>query len=164
MLPRAGILIWQGSVRTKKTISVEAKLRNALQLPLAIAIPRTQDGTVITGHNKALMPVGHDDPALTRARTRGSSSEGPEIDGDASDKDHGSKGDDHQLIDPLGVERPDVVRRSTVAFGPPGEKVVDTRERGASLAAPGYTPSSMAGTIELGLPVKEARELEESRT
>lgn len=152
----AGILIWQGSVRTKKTISVEEKLRNALSLPLAIAIPRTQDGTVIAGHNKSLMPNGHDDPTVTRTRTNGEMEDGASIGETATDKGtdsgHDSKGD-HQFIDPLGVgaERPDVNRRSTVAFGPSGEKEIEARERGVSLAAPGYTPAP----LELGPPIKK---------
>jgi len=155
----AGILIWQGSVRTKKTISVESKLRDALQLPLAIAVPRTQDGTVITGQNKAVLPVARDTPAKTR--DVGTTDEGPDIDADSSDKDNDSKGGDHAFLDPLGAERGDVARRSTVASGPPGEKEVEIRQRGASLATPGYTPSTVDGSIELGAPITGVSELEE---
>ncbi|WRT69393.1 uncharacterized protein IL334_006377 [Kwoniella shivajii] len=43
----AAVLIWQGSARTKKSVSVSAKLRDALNVPVAIAIPRSKDGTVL---------------------------------------------------------------------------------------------------------------------
>lgn len=36
--PSAGVLIWQGSARTKKRITVEDRLREALNIPLAIGI------------------------------------------------------------------------------------------------------------------------------
>ncbi|WVF68829.1 hypothetical protein IAT40_003602 [Kwoniella sp. CBS 6097] len=51
----AALLIWQGSARTKKTPAVSQKLREALGVPIAIAVPRTVDGTVLThaGTNKA---------------------------------------------------------------------------------------------------------------
>lgn len=40
------------SARTKKRITVEERLRQALAVPLAVAVPRSKDGTVITGNNK----------------------------------------------------------------------------------------------------------------
>ena len=43
------------SARTKKRETVEDKLRTALGVPLAIALPQTKDGTFITGNNKALI-------------------------------------------------------------------------------------------------------------
>ncbi|OCF31246.1 hypothetical protein I316_07032 [Kwoniella heveanensis BCC8398] len=51
----AALLIWQGSARTKKTPAVSQKLREALGVPIAIAVPRTADGTVLThaGNNNA---------------------------------------------------------------------------------------------------------------
>lgn len=40
----AGVLIWRGSVRTKKRDTVESKLREALGVPLAIGMPAAKDG------------------------------------------------------------------------------------------------------------------------
>lgn len=145
----AAILIWQGSVRTKKTISVEEKLRNALSLPLAIAVPQTKDGTVITGHNNGPLPKGHDDPSITRARTRGEDGSGSE-DG---------KSEPLESVEGDGGDRPDVIRRSTIAFGTSGEKEVEMRQRGSSIAAPGRGAS--AGGQGLSSPITEASELEE---
>ncbi|WVQ96361.1 hypothetical protein IAU59_003466 [Kwoniella sp. CBS 9459] len=44
----AALLTWQGSARTKKTPAVSQKLREALGVPIAIAVPRTADRTVLT--------------------------------------------------------------------------------------------------------------------
>ncbi|RXK38019.1 hypothetical protein M231_04688 [Tremella mesenterica] len=49
----AAILIWRGSVRTKKTISVEHKLRQALGVPLSSSTPTTKDGTIVVSSNSA---------------------------------------------------------------------------------------------------------------
>ena len=143
----AAILIWRGGVRTKKTVSVEEKLRNALQLPLAIAMPQTKDGTIITGHNQAKMPRGHDDPSITRARTH-----------DGSDDGDGKSGT-IELDSMSEGERPEG-RRSTIAFGPSGEKEVDMRQRGNTIAAPERGLAS-AGGQGLSSPIKEDTELEE---
>ncbi|WVW86585.1 hypothetical protein I302_108635 [Kwoniella bestiolae CBS 10118] len=43
----AAVLIWQGSARTKKSALVSKKLRDALNVPIAIGIPRSVDGTVL---------------------------------------------------------------------------------------------------------------------
>jgi hypothetical protein len=142
----AAILIWRGGVRTKQTVSVEGKLRNALQLPLAIAIPQTRDGTIITGNNEHRMPKGHDDPDITRVRTHG---EDPE--------DGVGKSRVADII--VGDERPNVPRRCTIAFGTSGEKEVNVRERGASIAAPERGLAS-AGGQGFSLPIKEATEIE----
>nr|XP_018260564.1 uncharacterized protein I303_07489 [Kwoniella dejecticola CBS 10117]OBR82722.1 hypothetical protein I303_07489 [Kwoniella dejecticola CBS 10117] len=47
----AAVLIWQGSARTKKSALVSNKLREALNVPIALAIPRTIDGTVLNSTN-----------------------------------------------------------------------------------------------------------------
>ncbi|WWC93115.1 uncharacterized protein L201_008082 [Kwoniella dendrophila CBS 6074] len=50
----AAVLIWQGSARTKKSALVSKKLRAALNVPVAIGIPRSSDGTVLNSTtNKA---------------------------------------------------------------------------------------------------------------
>ncbi|WWD20032.1 hypothetical protein CI109_104505 [Kwoniella shandongensis] len=49
----AAVLIWQGSVRTKKNVEVSKKLREALSVPLAIGVPRTQDNTVLLSNNNS---------------------------------------------------------------------------------------------------------------
>ncbi|KAK6909033.1 hypothetical protein I203_103043 [Kwoniella mangroviensis CBS 8507] len=46
----AAVLIWQGSARTKKSALVSEKLRNALNVPVAIGIPRSVDGTVLVSN------------------------------------------------------------------------------------------------------------------
>jgi hypothetical protein len=141
-------LIWQGSVRTKKTISVEEKLRDALKLPLSIALPRTQDGTVIAGRNETLPLSQGEDPSLTQTRTKDGSDDGDE-DGKS------------EPIDPSNEDKPR--RRSTVVFGPtPGqdEEVVQ-RQRGTTIAAPGRGSVSL-GTERgpLGSPIIEGKELD----
>lgn len=143
----AGILIWRGGVRTKKTVSVEDKLRKALQVPLAIGMPTTKDGTKITEIKKSPSTSKRDNPTITRSRTHGEESE----DGD------GKSGVE---LDSLEDERPDVARRSTIAFGSSGEKEVELRERGASIAAPERGLAS-AGGQGLSSPIKEANEIEE---
>jgi hypothetical protein len=103
---------------------VEEKLRNALSLPLAIAIPQTKDGTVITGHSNGPLPKGHDDPSITRARTRGE-------DGNGSDS---GKSEPLESVEGEGDgDRPDNARRSTIAFGTSGEKEVEMRHRRTGL-------------------------------
>lgn len=142
----AAILIWRGGVRTKKTVSVEEKLRHALQLPLAIAIPQTKDGTIITGNNNSKLPKGHDE-SITRARTH----EGSE-DGDG-------KSGTIELDSLDESDRPEG-RRSTIALGASGEKEVEMRQRGSSIAAPERGLAS-AGGQGLSSPIKEANELDE---
>lgn len=158
------MLIWQGSARTKKTISVEEKLRNALQLPLAIAIPRTQDGTVVTGHNKAPLPVGHD---ITPSRSRSRSNDGDE------ETDESIKRDDEHLDASLTgagpgtgngtVPFPASPRRTTIAFGSTGEKVVDERQRAVSITAPGHTPPLLDQYVKLGPPLPQTQPGEDER-
>ena len=128
---------------------MEEKLRNALSLPLAIAIPQTKDGTIITGHNNGPLPARHDDPSITRARTRG--------DGNGSDDDDGKSGTLESFEE--GGDRPDPMRRSTIAFGSSGQKEVEMRQRGSSIAAPGRGAS--AGGQGPSSPIAEASELEE---
>jgi hypothetical protein len=140
----AGILIWRGGVRTKKTESVEDKLRKALQVPLAIGMPTTKDGTKIAEIKKSTTPKAHDE-SITRARTKDDSEDGD--------------GKSGVLRDSLDEERP-MERRSTIAFGSSGEKEVEVRERGASIAAPERGLAS-AGGQGLSSPIKEATELQE---
>ncbi|KAK8849411.1 hypothetical protein IAR55_004743 [Kwoniella newhampshirensis] len=47
----AAVLIWQGSVRTKKNVEVSQKLREALSVPLAIGVPGSQNGTSLLAKN-----------------------------------------------------------------------------------------------------------------
>jgi hypothetical protein len=146
----AAILIWRGGVRTKKTVSVEEKLRHALQLPLAIAMPTTKDGTKITEIKKPSTLQSRDDPSINRARTHGEESD----DGD------GKSGTVELDSIDGGDERLEGRRRSTIAFGTTGEKEVEMRQRGASVAAPERELAS-AGGQGLSSPIKEANELEE---
>ena len=151
----AAILIWQGSVRTKKTISVEEKLRTALQLPIAIAIPRTEDGTVVTGHNKAPLP-SHDNTVNVNRR----STDGDEDDGQT---DESGKRDD-ETLDPLTTTTyPVSPRRTTITIGSTGEKVVDERQRAASITAPGHTPPLLDEFVKLGPPLPQSDSKEEER-
>jgi hypothetical protein len=142
----AGILIWLGGVRTKKRKSVEDELRKALQVPSAIGMPTTKGGTKITEVKNSPTPKG-DGPTITRARTRGEELE----DGD------GTSGIE---TDSLVDDRPDVRRRSTVAFGTSGEKELEFREKGASIAAPERKLAS-AGRQGLSSPIEKASEIKE---
>jgi hypothetical protein len=142
----AGILIWRGGVRTKKTESVEDKLRKALQVPLAIGMPTPKDGTKIAEIKKSTTPKGHE-PSITRAGTKDDSEDGD-----------GKSGLELDSFED-GEERP-TERRSTIAFGSSGEKEVELRERGASIAAPERGLAS-AGGQGLSSPIKEATELQE---
>ncbi|WWC73406.1 uncharacterized protein I206_107373 [Kwoniella pini CBS 10737] len=47
----AAVLTWQGSARTKKSALVSEKLRQALNVPIALAVPRTIDGTDLNSTN-----------------------------------------------------------------------------------------------------------------
>jgi hypothetical protein len=143
----AAILIWRGGVRTKKTVSVEDKLRKALQVPLAIGMPTSKDGTKIAEIKKSSTPKGNVEPSITRARTKDDSEDG--------DGKSGVERDSLDLVD----ERP-VERRSTIAFGSSGEKEVEVRERGASIAAPERGLASASGQ-GVSSPIKEATELQE---
>jgi hypothetical protein len=142
----AAILIWRGGVRTKKTVSVEDKLRKALQVPLAIGMPTSKDGTKIAENKRSSSPKSIDEP-IARARTKDDSEDGD-----------GKIGVERDSLD-LVEERP-VERRSTIAFGSSGEKEVEVRERGASIAAPERGLAS-AGGQGLSSPIKEATELQE---
>lgn len=136
----AGVLIWQGSVRTKKTISVEQKLRDALQLPLAIAVPRTQDGTVITGHNKAPLPESSDGTDTN-----------PEVQGKPDDEtDESGKGDDERSETGNGDSVPLSPRRTTVTIGSTGEKLEPERPRAETVHAPGHQPPSLGPVVKQG--------------
>jgi hypothetical protein len=53
----AGVLIWRGSVRTRKRATVEDRLRQALGVPLALGAPRSKDGTILLGQNKAPLDI-----------------------------------------------------------------------------------------------------------
>ena len=173
----AAVLIWQGSVRTKKTISVEEKLRDALKLPMAISAPRTQDGTVIAGHNKSPLPLSN-----TNTNTRSISPNRRSTDGDDDgETDESVKKDDDRFegsasLHPLSTDTdtatgtgtgtlPVVPRRTSVTFGSSGEKVVEDRQRPASISAPGHTPPSLDQHIKLGPALStiksEREELEE---
>ena len=142
----AGILIWRGGVRTKKTESVEDKLRKALQVPLAIGMPTSKDGTRIAEIKKSTTPKTPDE-SITRARTKDDSEDGD-----------GKSGGERDSLD-LDEERP-TERRSTIAFGSSGEKEIELRERGASIAAPERELAS-AGGQGLSSPIREATELQE---
>lgn len=131
LMNSAGVLIWQGSVRTKKTISVEEKLRTALQLPIAIAIPRTQDGTVIAGHNKAPLPEGSE---TTRSRSAPQDDETDESAGSA-------KGEEQQMDKAAEGGKLLSPRRTTITIGSTGEKIVPERQRAETIHAPGHEPS-----------------------
>ena len=145
----AAILIWRGSVRTKKTISVEEKLRSALQLPVAIAMPRTQDGTVLTGQHKAPTPASHNSSPDHR-------SDG-DVDEDGETDESVKRDNEHLDSDPLSATTtfPRSPRRTTVAFGSTGEKVVDDRQRAASVTAPGHTPPALDENIKLAPPLPQ---------
>jgi hypothetical protein len=93
------------------------------------------------------MPKGHDDPSITRARTH-----------EESDDGDGKSGTiELDLLDER--DRSDQ-RRSTIAFGTSGEKEVEMRQRGSSIAAPERGLAS-AGGQGLSSPIKEANELDE---
>ena len=142
----AAILIWRGGVRTKKTESVEDKLRKALQVPLAIGMPTSKDGTKIAEVKKSTTPKGHDE-SITRARTKDDSEDG--------DGKSGVELDSFDLDEERHTER-----RSTIAFGSSGEKEVEVRERGPSIAAPERGLAS-AGGQGVSSPIREASELDE---
>lgn len=154
----AGILIWQGSVRTKKTISVEEKLRDALKLPMAISAPRTQDGTVIAGHNKSPLPKKskvpkNQDPTSDRRSSDGGGDGDDDVETDESVKKYDDRLEGSTTLDPLSVSPPTLPvapRRTSVTFGTSGEKVVEDRQRPASITAPGHTPPSLDQHIKLG--------------
>lgn len=171
----AAVLIWQGSVRTKRTISVEEKLRDALKLPMAISAPRTQDGTVIAGHNKSPLPFPLPN---TNANTRSISPNRRSTEGDDDgETDESVKKDDVRFegptstsLDPLSTNTatgtlplPVVPRRTSVTFGTSGEKVVEDRQRPASITAPGHTPPSLDQHIKLGPALATIKSDEEER-
>jgi len=116
----AGILIWQGSVRTKKREHVEDRLRAALGVPLAISgISTTKDGTIITSNNRAPTP-----PASNSTSGPNSSPSKTTLEKIGSGESHPGRG-----------------RGVTVTFGNVRDPIElqdvgRKRERGATLAAP----------------------------
>jgi len=108
-------------------------------------MPISKDGTKIAEIKKISTPKGHDESSLTRARTPDDSEDGD--------------GKSGVQRDSLDEDRP-VERRSTIASGSSGEKEVEVRERGASVAAPERELAS-AGGQGVSSPIKEATELQE---
>lgn len=112
---------------------------------MAIGLPRTEDGTVLTGTNKASLP-----------ETRSTS---PHGDDDAETDESVKRNDDHlDTSDPLTTPAfPASPRRTTMAFGTSGEKVVDERQRAASVTAPGHTPPLLDQNIKLAPPITQTQ-------
>jgi len=109
-------------------------------------MPTSKDGTRIAEIKKTSTPKMHDE-SITRARTKDDSEDGD-----------GKSGVLRDSLD-LDEERP-TERRSTIAFGSSGEKEIELRERGASIAAPERGLAS-AGGQGVSSPIKEATELDE---
>ena len=111
-------------------------------------MPTSKDGTKIAEIKKS--PKKYDEPAISRARTKDDSEDGD-----------GKSGVELDSLD-VDEERP-TERRSTIAFGSSGEKEVEVRERGASIAAPERGLAS-AGGQGVSSPIREASELDERDT
>lgn len=127
----AAVLIWQGSVRTKKSISVEDKLRSALGVSLAIGgVPQTKDGTIITGHNRAPTPPTPDSSHSTSAETDEKKPFG-EV------KEATTNGVRRESGEDTGRSGK---RRTTVTFGSVPDKTDTGRNRGSTVAAPASSP------------------------
>jgi hypothetical protein len=118
----AGILIWQGSARTKKVISVEDKLRSALGVSLAIGgIARNKDGNYVN-------PAPHPASSPSLHSTSGGS--------DEKDRELQNLGEITEESDDVRDEVEDGKRRrSTITFGTGIEKV-EGRDRGSMVGVP----------------------------
>jgi hypothetical protein len=134
------------SKRTKKREKVEDKLREALGVPLAIAVPRAKDGTVLAGQNRAPIDDGHWGGGRGEAggddgSTSPSSSNETKGDGTVKDKGYplvrqvsgeteliDSKGVDNERNEvggpELGKVEPRSRRRNTVTFGTVRDPIV----------------------------------------
>lgn len=123
----AAILIWQGSVRTKKRVTVEDRLRSALGVSLAIGgVPQTKDGTIITSNNRAPTPP-----------TPGSS--------------HSTEGTDEkrgysEVHEAEKSGREADKRRASITFGSVPEQT-ESRQRASTLAAPSRSPRPLGNVL-----------------
>ena len=129
--PSAAVLIWRGSVRTKKSVSVEEKLRSALGVSLAISgVPQTKDGTIITGDNRAPTPPT---PGSSRSTSGETDEKRPygEVKEITADEARGGEAGDAGR----GGKR-----RTTITIGSIPEKQDSGRNRASTVAAPGPLP------------------------
>lgn len=132
----AAVLIWQGSARTKKVISVEDKLRSALGVSLAVGgVARTKDGTYVTPGPRASTPP--------TPKTSSSAGTGDEKDRDLQNLREIAEEDEDIRNEVDEAKR----RRSTITFGNVAEKV-ECRPRGTTVAASAPTLAVPVGSLE----------------